>query len=168
MLNEIIKLKQYKRSSVVVGGLILRIRVLAPFFAIFVVKANKRPHWLLTQRSCGNYFFPVQEKLFFTLCRHDKTGRCSGSSCGLPQIWVITNGFLNERISRKVFTTEQLKWQNRIAFVALVTVTRWLNYFKVCGYRQLWKLAHKHNFFAKVRLSFCQILNKPSKFCPNF
>ena len=46
------------------------------------------------------------------------------------------------------------------------SVSRWLNYFKVCGYLQQCILAQKHNTFAKIRLTFCQILNKPSKMCP--
>ena len=49
-------------------------------------------------------------------------------------------------------------------FVA--SVTRWLNYFKVCGNIQQRKLAQQHDIFAKVRLTFSQILNKPSKICP--
>ena len=46
------------------------------------------------------------------------------------------------------------------------SVTRWLNYFKIFGNTQVWKLAQQHNILAKLVSKICQILSKPSKICP--
>ena len=50
--------------------------------------------------------------------------------------------------------------------ISETSVTRWLNYVKVFGHLQQWKLAQRKNIFPVVGSKFCQVLNKPSKNCP--
>ena len=42
------------------------------------------------------------------------------------------------------------------------SVTRWLDYFSIFDHLQQEKVSQKHNYFSKVRSTFCETLNKHS------